>query len=81
MTSNLIGRRAVFTQITREWDKAKADLVETGRTLFRGEIVGFYAHGQYNYPYVVMLYDSGALCTHSIDHITIEALPTEGAYR
>ncbi len=81
VTDILIGRRAVHTRITREYDSKKKEMVEVKREQFRGSIVALVVVGQYNHSAVVMLYDSGALCEHSLDSVTVEGGTVEGVYR
>lgn len=79
--SPIIGRRAVYTQVNRKWDEKAAGFVEIDRKLFHGTIVWVGTTGSSNYPTVIMLYDGGSLCEHSISMVTLEGESPEGALR
>jgi hypothetical protein len=71
--NKLVGLRAVFTKITRQWDAALGRSVETGSKRFHGTIVAIVT--QEGWPRIAMLYDDGSLGCHPLNAVTVEAEP------
>lgn len=76
MRDILVGRRAVYTQVTSKWDDTKQQYVELSRAAFRGVIAALLPNGS-----IVMLYDDGSMRAHDMNNITVEADQTQGPYR
>lgn len=78
----LLGKRCVFTSVTRERRYKKGsseesyapeyEYVETSRKLYRGIVAALITTGDHHYVTIVMLYPDGSLRSHSIEHITME---------
>lgn len=80
--SNLVGRRAVYTQRISKWDSEKREHILEETKTFKGEIVWVGVGGSSSsYCRVMMLYDDGSLREHEIANVTVEAKQAEGPYR
>lgn len=77
----LVGRRAIYTQVTYKYDETTKKSVEVSRDSFGGTIAALITRGDSSQPAIVMLYDDGSLQTHCISTITVQPECTQGPYR